>query len=80
MNNKMQNLEEILKKHITWDCVDEETGHCDSVNVKDILSAMQEAVNTAKKDQIISWEKWKIENGKHPEYRTLDQLLNDYLK
>lgn len=30
-------------------------------------------------EQLLAWEKWKVEKGKYPEYRTQEQMINDYL-
>ncbi len=31
------------------------------------------------KEQVLAWEKWKIEKGNYPEYRTQKQMIEDYL-
>jgi hypothetical protein len=30
-------------------------------------------------EQILAWERWKIEKGNYPEYRTQEQMIKDYL-
>ena len=30
-------------------------------------------------EQLLDWEKWKVERGKYPEYRTKEQMIDDYL-
>ena len=30
-------------------------------------------------EQLFAWEKWKVEKGNYPEYRTQDQMVKDYL-
>tara|TARA_R110000850_G_scaffold52169_4_gene126346 strand:+ start:2824 stop:3300 length:477 start_codon:yes stop_codon:yes gene_type:complete len=29
--------------------------------------------------QVLAWEKWKVEKGNYPEYRTQEQMIKDYL-
>lgn len=31
------------------------------------------------REQLLAWEKWKVEKGKYPEYRTKEQMIDDYL-
>jgi hypothetical protein len=31
------------------------------------------------RELLLAWERWKVEKGNYPEYRTKDQMLNDYL-
>ena len=28
--------------------------------------------------QLLAWEKWKVEKGNYPEYRTQEQMMKDY--
>jgi hypothetical protein len=30
-------------------------------------------------EQILAWERWKIEKGNYPEYTTQEQMIKDYL-
>ena len=30
-------------------------------------------------EQLLEWEKWKVEKGNYPEYRTKEQMIKDYI-
>ena len=31
------------------------------------------------RELLLAWERWKVEKGNYPEFRTKEQMLNDYL-
>ena len=34
---------------------------------------------SCQREQLLAWERWKIEKSNYPEYRTQEQMLRDYL-
>ena len=67
--------------------VGETDRHFDLDNYKDWLEA--QLIETRKQlalynvvgrsEQLLAWERWKVEKGNYPEYRTQEQMINDYL-
>ena len=83
----MENLKqsnELLEAIGNGTAFDKETGliwshWLDSINEQVVKNNVDLADVRQQRELLIAWEKWKIEEGKMPEYRTQEQLLNDYL-
>ena len=61
----------------TW--CDEQAQDIPDQNRRYLMDAIIEVAKPDLKEIIERWERWQVEKGNYPEYRTHNQLINDFL-